>query len=407
MTMRRLLPLLAVLMAGSAVAAPAPVGDAARWGGAWGYATSPATRAVRDTLPAGMYRYRLRASQSGDGLRFLFTNPAGAVPLVIGRVTVARAAGEAGFGLDPASERPLGFADGGAPSVAGGATLLSLPVDFAVAAGEDLILTIETRAPSTTVGGNAGFPAAFSEAAMAADGAGLEPRRIRPFVTQVAVRNPSAACTIVTMGDSITEGARGTRTGWRGWPGVLARRLAEKGGAHCGVVNMGISGNRLLREGRGTAAVARFERDIASVPGVTHLIVLEGINDIWRAGTPGEPPVAATDLIAGYRRIIDLAHARGIRVIGGTMTPGWGSKYLTREMEQVRQETNRWIRKGGGFDAVFDFEAALRDGGTPPALKRPFDSGDRLHPGDHGYEAMGRAVPLALVAPPHHKPAER
>lgn len=374
--------------------------EAGIWGGAWGYATSPATRAVREVLPAGTYRYRLRSSQSGDGVRLTFANPAGAVPLEIARVSIAKASGDDGFGYDPATDVPVVFAAGHAVRIVAGDTLDSMPADIAVASGDDLIVTIETRAPSTTVGGNAGFPLAFSETPMPVDGAGVTARRLRPFVTQLAVRAPSAPCTIVTLGDSITEGARGTRTGWRGWPGVLARRLSDTRKPHCGVVNMGISGNRLLREGRGTAAVERFDRDVASVPAVTYLVVIEGINDIWRSSVAGEPPVAATDLIAGYRRIIALAHARGIRVIGGTMTPGWHSKYLTREMEQVRQETNAWIRKGGAFDAVIDFEASLRDGDTPPAIKPPFDSGDHLHPGDNGYEAMGRAIPLALLRPP-------
>ncbi|HUD92360.1 SGNH/GDSL hydrolase family protein [Sphingobium sp.] len=398
MKYKLLLPLLAAV-ATSGSAAP-PSADGGKWGGGWGYATSPATKAVRDTLPAGTYRYRLRSSQSGDGVSFVFTNPAGAVPLEIIGATVAHASTDEGFGLDEATRMSVTFNAGSNARIEAGISLTSHAVDLIVKAGDDLILTIQTGAPSTTVGGNAGFPVAFSEAAIPADGAGLEPRKLRPFITRMAVRNPPAACTVVTMGDSITEGARGTRTGWRGWPGVLARRLAERKGPHCGVVNMGISGNRLLRDGRGTAAVDRFDRDIASVPGVTHLILLEGINDIWRSATPGEPPVAAADLIAGYRRIIDMAHTRGIRVIGGTMTPGWGSKYLSREMEQVRQETNQWIRKGGGFDAVIDFEAALRDGGSPPAIKRPFDSGDKLHPGDNGYEAMGRAVSLSPFQPP-------
>lgn len=391
--------LVAIAASGPASTAPAPA-NSGPWGGAWGYATSPATKTVRDILPAGTYRYRLRSSQSGDGLRFVFTNPDGAIPLEIVRVTVAHAATEEGFGLDAATERPVLFDAGSNTHLPAGISRASHVVDYGVQTGDDLILTIDTSAPSTTVGGNAGFPVAFSEAAMPADGAGLEPRKLRPVITHMIVRNPSAPCTIVTMGDSITEGARGTRTGWRGWPGVLARRLAEKRGAHCGVVNMGISGNRLLRDGRGTAAVDRFDRDIASVPGVTHLILLEGINDIWRSSTPGEPAVGAADLIAGYRRIIDMAHARGIRVIGGTMTPGWGSKYLSRDMEQVRQKANQWIRKGGGFDAVIDFEAALRDGESPPAIRKSFDSGDKLHSGDNGYEAMGRAVPLSLFQPP-------
>jgi lysophospholipase L1-like esterase len=390
--------LLAALAASSSAASP-PLAAEVRWGGAWGYATSPATKVVRDVLPAGTYRYRLRSSQSGNGLRFTFTNPQGAVPLEIGRVSVARASGAEGFGLAASTERSVAFEGGSAIQIIGGTTMVTRPVDFAVMAGDDLIVTIETLAPSTTVGANAGFPLAFAEGDTPADGTGLQPRRLRPFVTQLAVRRPSADCTIVTMGDSITEGARGTRTGWRGWPGVLARRLSEQKGPHCGVVNMGISGNRLLREGRGTAAVERFERDVAAVTGVTHLVVLEGINDIWRSATPGEPPITSADLILGYKRIIEMAHARGIRVIGGTMTPGWGSKYLTREMEQTRQDANRWIRTSRAFDGVIDFEAALRTDDDLPAIKAAFDSGDRLHPGDNGYEAMGRAVPLSLFRP--------
>jgi lysophospholipase L1-like esterase len=392
--------ILFALLAASTSAAPRRVVNDAVWGGAWGYATSPAINAARDVLPAGSYRYRLRSSQSGDSVRLTFTNPTGAVPLLIGRVSIAKAAGDTGFGLEAATERALLFASGAGARIDGGATLLTLPADFATFAGADLIVTVETRAPSTTVGGNASFPVAFSEVSTAPELSALKPLRLRPFITQLAVRNPSAACTIVTMGDSITEGARGTRTGWRGWPGVLARRLIERGGRHCGVVNMGISGNRLLREGRGTAAVDRFDRDVASVPNVRHLLLLEGINDIWRAGAPGEPLVTAADLIAGYRTLIEAAHARGIRVIGGTLTPGWHSKYLKPEMEQLRQDVNRWIRSSGSFDGVVDFEAAIRDAGRPPTIRQIFDSGDRLHPGDAGYEAMGRAVPLSLFRVP-------
>lgn len=383
--MRALVLLAAALLPGAA--------QAQHWAGAWGYATSPATKAVRATLPAGTYRYRLTVGRSGDAVRLSLTNPTGAVPLRIARLTVARAAGD-GFALDDASERvvPLGTA-----TIVGGERVETPAVDLAVKAGDDLIVTIVTDAPSTTVVGNAGFPVGFAEGAVDAAGATLSPQRLRPILTGVAVRGAAPPCTIATMGDSITEGARGTKGGW---PAVLARRLVEAKRA-CAVVNAGVSGNRLLRDGRGTAAVERFERDIAAIPGVTHLILMEGINDIWRAATPGEPAVTADDLTAGYRRLIDAAHARGIRVIGGTMTPGWGSKYLSREMEQVRQDTNRWIRTRGAFDAVVDFEAALRDGSTPPSIRRPFDSGDRLHPGDNGYEAMGRAVPLALFGKEH------
>ncbi|TCU58195.1 lysophospholipase L1-like esterase [Novosphingobium sp. PhB57] len=395
-----LVPALAAPLAAPAAAAtsqeharPADEG----WAGAWGYATSPATGSVKTENQEGTYRYRIRASQTGDAVRLMLSNPQGARSLHIAAISIARAAGAEGFALAAASRRPLAFAAGVGALIAGGQVTETLSSDFPVTAGEDLLVEIVTSGPSTAVAGNAAFPAAFAPGTVDAQGTALQPAKLRPLVTQLAVHNPAAACTIVTLGDSITEGARGTRPDWRGWPGVLSRRLIEsRSGPRCGVVNMGISGNRLLREGRGTAAVDRFMRDVASVPSVSHLIVLEGVNDIWRATLPGEPALGASDLIAGYRRLIAAAHAKGIRIYGGTITPGFGWKAFTREMEETRQSANAWIRGAGEFDAVIDFDAALRDTSSPPMVQRRYDSGDHLHPGNGGYEAMGRAIPLSL-----------
>lgn len=388
------------LFAGSALGtctASAQTGQDAGWVGAWGYATSPATKSVADTVPAGTYRYRIRTSQSGDALRLVLTNPQGADVLQIASVSVAHAAAKDGFAIDPAKVQAVAFSSGPAAALPGGQTLETLSVDRKVRAGDDLIVSIVTSAPSTMVAGNAGFPVAFAAGDVDATGTQFQSVKLRPIVTQIAVHNPAAACTVVTFGDSITEGARGTRADWRGWPGVLARRMVEgRAGPRCGVVNMGISGNRLLREGRGTAGVERLARDVASVPGVTHLIVLEGINDIWRSTLPGETAVGTAELIDGYRTLIRFAHARGIRVIGGTITPGFGWKAFTPAMEDTRQATNAWIRSSGEFDAVIDFDAALRDTSNPPRVLAAYDSGDHLHPGNAGYEAMGRAVPLSL-----------
>jgi len=380
-----------------------PTAAQERWGGAWGYATSPATRAVKDELPAGVYRFRIRLSQSGDALALTFTNPEGAAPLRIASAVVAPAAGEAGFALDAAKLTPIRFAGGDATTITGGASLVSDAAPLVALSGQDVIVSVAVSQASTTVAGNAGFPLAFAEGASdpgLPGEDGLKALKLRPFVSLVAVRNPSADCTVVAFGDSITEGARGLRPDWRGWPGTLAQRLIKASPKHhCGVVNMGVSGNRLLREGRGTAGIARFDRDVASVPSVTHLILLEGINDIWRSGEAGEPTVTLDDLTAGYQALIAAGHARGIKVIGVTLTPGFGSKYITPEREALRQAVNRWIRTSKAFDAVIDFEAAIRDTSSPPAIRSLYDSGDKLHPGDGGYEAMGQAVPLALVRP--------
>jgi lysophospholipase L1-like esterase len=370
-----------------------------RWAGAWGYATSPATRTVKGELPVGTYRFRMRLSRSGHGLRLTFSNPIGADPLRIASATVARA-GE-GFAIVPGSEATLSF-DGGqkGATITGGAVAFAQTDDFAAHGSEDVMVTVTTSAPSTTVAGAAAFPAAFAAGVGAATDAAFLPQKIRPFVSLIAVGDPGASCTIVTFGDSITEGARGTRPDWRGWPGELAQRLvASRSARACGVVNMGISGNRLLAEGRGTAGIDRFDRDVASVPGASHLILLEGINDLWRSALPGEKPVAAADLEDGYRRLIAAAHGRGMRVYGATLTPGDGSKYLTPEMEQIRQQVNLWIRGSGAFDGVIDFEKAVADDASPPHLRPAFDSGDHLHPNDNGYRAMGQAIPLSLFAP--------
>ena len=281
--------------------------------------------------------------------------------------------------------------------LAGAAALESDPIALKVRSGEDFILSITTTADSTDVGGEAGFPAEFAPAGQSDQPVAL---KIRPLVSLIAARNAPSRCTIVTLGDSITEGARGIEVPWRGWPGRVAARLIARNPAHhCGVVNMGISGNRLLRYGRGTSAIERFGRDVTSVPGVTHVVLLEGINDIARSILPGEDAIKAADLIAGYRRVIALAHAHNLKIIGGTMTPGGGSRHITPALEAVRLETNRWIRNSGEFDAVIDFDAALGNGATPAALKPEYDSGDHLHPGDAGYAAMANAVVLNLFTP--------
>lgn len=379
---------------------PLASSETARWAGAWGYATSPATHAVKGVLPAGTYRLRLRLSQSGNGLKLFFSDPEGALPLEIMRASVARAAEGSGFAVDKASEQSLLFSGQATTRIPAGTVMSNDPVDFTARSGEDLIVSVTTAGPSTTVAGNAGFPIAFAPADAGAPtplDAAFEARKLRPFLSLAAVRNPPTSCTIVAFGDSITEGARGTRADWRGWPGALAEHLQKaEPHRHCGVVNMGISGNRLLRDGRGTAGITRFDRDVATVPGATDLIVLEGINDIWHSIQPGEAPVSAEDIIAGYRTLIAKAHARGMRAYGATLTPGDGSKFLTPALEQIREAVNQWIRKSGEFDAVIDLEKAARDDSTPPRLRAAFDSGDHLHPGDAGYRAMGRAIPLSL-----------
>jgi len=177
---------------------------------------------------------------------------------------------------------------------------------------------------------------------------------------------------------------------------VLARRLAAQN-ATLSVANSGIGGNRVLSEGAYTAginALARFDRDALDVPGVRHVIVLEGINDIGNARQ--NPTPTADDLIAAHKQLVERAHTRGIRIYGGTLTPFEGAAYFTREGEAKRQALNDWIRSSGAYDGVIDFDNATRDPNHPTQFLSQYDSGDHLHPNDAGYKAMGDAIDLAL-----------
>src|SRR5262249_3505646 len=156
------------------------------------------------------------------------------------------------------------------------------------------------------------------------------------------------------------------------------------------VVNAGIGGNRLLSEGTfqaGINALARFESDVLSQPGATHVIVLEGINDIGNARQ--NPAPTAQDLIAAHKQLIERAHTRGLKIYGATLTPFWGANYYTEAGEAKRQALNEWIRSGKGYDGVIDFDKATRDPGDPKRFLEAYDSCDHLHPNSAGYKAMG------------------
>jgi lysophospholipase L1-like esterase len=225
------------------------------------------------------------------------------------------------------------------------------------------------------------------------------------LLSRVDVVAPDVLGTIVAFGDSITDGARSTPNTNNRWPNHLARRLAAEG-VKMSVVNAGIGGNRVLSEaalpagfdiravGAGMNALARFERHVLSHPAVTHVIVLEGINDIGNARQ--NPMPTAQDLIAGHRQLIEQAHARGLKIFGATLTPYWGAAYYTEVGEAKRQALNEWIRTGNAYDGVIDFDKATRDPNDPKKFLEKYDSCDYLHPSDAGYKAMADAIDLSL-----------
>jgi lysophospholipase L1-like esterase len=218
------------------------------------------------------------------------------------------------------------------------------------------------------------------------------------LLARVDVATTAPVATVVAFGDSITDGTRSTVNTNNRWPDQLARRLAaDRSGARVAVVNAGIAGNRVLSDGAaqtGVNALARFDRDALLQPGVTHVVVMEGINDIGTARQ--NPSPSAADLIAAHRQLIERAHARGLKIYGATLTPFEGAAYWTAEGEAKRAALNQWIRTSRAYDAVIDFDAVIRDPGAPTKFLPQYNSGDNLHPNDAGYQAMGNAVDLSL-----------
>jgi lysophospholipase L1-like esterase len=204
---------------------------------------------------------------------------------------------------------------------------------------------------------------------------------------------------IVTLGDSITDGAHSTRNGNDRWPDVLAARLQQDAAlSHVGVLNEGIGGNRVLNDQAGPSALARLDRDVLAQNGARYVIVLESINDIGRLArlTAPQDDINAQELEDGLSQIAEAAHQHGMKIYGATLTPYKGANYFSEKGEQVREAVNNWIRTSGVFDGVVDFDKITRDPQNPLQFNPLYDSGDHLHPNDAGYKAMGEGVDLSL-----------
>jgi lysophospholipase L1-like esterase len=220
-----------------------------------------------------------------------------------------------------------------------------------------------------------------------------------PFLKGVDVIDTDKSASIVTFGDSITDGALSTRDANARWPDVLARRLqANKKTAELGVLNEGIGGNRILHDVTGPSALARFDRDVIAQAGVKYLVIMESINDIGHAQDPVNPydVVSAEDIIVGLAQLAARAHSHGIKVYGATLTPYVGAKYASPAGEAMRQAVNKWIRTTPQLDGVIDFEKATQDPANPAVFVPAADYGDHLHPKDAGYKMMGDSIDLNL-----------
>jgi lysophospholipase L1-like esterase len=354
----------------------------------------------------------------GTRLRVRLSNTFGTTPLVIGAAAIGISAG--GAAVRPGSDRALKFGGKTAVTVAPGAQRESDPVALEVQAGMALAVSVYADAANRPAGATTWHKVASQVNFVsgpgdhvAETGASAYDAKVTSYfwLDAISVETDTAsappdgpAAAVAAIGDSITDGMRSSLNRNQRWPDHLARRLAEDPSRpRLAVLDLGISGNRLLSDSPcyGQALVSRFERDALGQPGVQVAIVLIGINDINFAAMPphrgldcDEPHTSVTtaSLLAGYKRLIGQAHRAGVRIIGATITPA----DLPPEREALRQEVNRWIRGGGAFDGVADFDAALRDTARPARLLPRFDSGDHIHPSDAGYAALAAAVPLPL-----------
>lgn len=399
-----LLPLLLLLLSHPARAAHKH--DA--WVGTW--AASPFAAANRHNLFAEdtTLRQYVHISLGGSTFRLVLSNEFGTSDLKIGGASVALPAGPPENGqapdgsIKPGTAKPVLF--GGQPdiTIAPGALVLSDPVVVPASSLSDLVVTlflpgqpIETLSYHSFADQTNFIAAGNQLTAATLDKAHNQHSWF--FLKGVQVEAPTQGA-VVCFGDSITDGAHSTANANRRWPDVLAERLiANKKTSALAVMNEGIGGNRVLHDGTGPSAVARFDRDVLAQPDVRYVIVLEAINDIGRLKHPYRPGdlITADDLIAGYKQLIERAHEHGIKIYGATLTPYQGAGYESDAGEEVRDKVNAFIRSGA-FDGVIDFDKVTQDPANPKRFLPAFDSGDHLHPSDAGYKAMGDAIDLKL-----------
>jgi lysophospholipase L1-like esterase len=380
--------------------------DAKKWVGTW--ASSPLLDAkaknAEELLAAGTQsgatlREVIHVSMGGDMIRVRFSNLYGTTPLVIGAAEIAQTL--KGVATVPGTNKAVTFNGQPSVSIPPGALVVSDPTSFKLAALSDLTVSFFLPNPSGPVTEHQlGNATSYHVTGNVVSSASLESPTTATswyYLNGVDTLAPAEAGAVITVGDSITDGAKSTIDTNQRWPDELARRLqADPKYRNLSVLNEGISGNKILLDGAGPSALARFDRDVLAQSGAKYLLILEGINDIGRLhGTP-DAGLTAADLISALNQMVVRAHSHGIAVIGCTLTPYHGAGYYTENGEAIRKAVNEWIRTGGVLDGFVDFEAAVRDPNHPDTFLPSVDPGDHLHPNDTGYKAMGDAIDLKL-----------
>jgi lysophospholipase L1-like esterase len=375
----------------------------AHWVGTWTAAPAPAEGVAfaNHTL-----RMMPRVSLGGRRVRVRVSNAYGVRPLALGAAYVGvRSAGPA---VAPGSNRRLSFGGETGATIAAGAFVVSDPVELDVAALADLAVSVHLPGDLPASFGITGrYARQTNYVSPPGDFAAEEVMPVGRltddwyFVCGVDVVAPETTGAVVALGDSLTDANISTHDGHHSWPSQLARRLAARGrGRPVAVMNQGLGGNRILHDVRGDSGLRRFDRDVLAQPGVTHVVIMLGTNDLRNRNARPEEEVTAPQMIAGLRQLAVRGHARGLTVIAATLTPFENETFLpgawNPRREAVRQAVNDWLRAGDAFDAIVDFDRALRDPEHPTRMLPVYDCGDHLHPSDAGYRAMGDAIDLAL-----------
>ena len=397
----------AVLCALLVFASAARHEDSDHWVGTW--ASSPQVPEPQNVPPDpglkdGTLRQIVHVSLGGSKLRVRFSNAFGKEQLTLTSAHIAISAGSSA--IQPQTDKALTFNGNPSVTIPGGALMVSDPLNFDLPALADVAVTIHVSdAPAAVTSHPGSRSTSYLQSGDLVSASELPKATTVDhwyILNGIDVSAVASAASIVTLGDSITDGAKSTTNKNGRWPDALARRLQQnKGTAQIGVLNEGIGGNRLLRDGLGPNALARFDRDVLAQSGVRWLIVLEGINDLGtraNARTRGEQAATLEQMIGAYEQIIVRAHAHNIKVYGATILPYEGAFYFTPEGEADRQAINKWIRTSGKFDAVIDLEAVTRDRQHQTHLSEAADSGDHLHPADRGYQIMADSIDLKLFA---------